>query len=150
MISVIPGDPRDPAATALLRASHALMQSLFPAEDNHYLSVDALCAPDILFFTARRDGITVGCGALALREHYGELKSMFVAPAARGTGVADALMRALEDAARGLALPRLRLETGSLLHSAHKLYARHGFTDCGPFGHYVESPSSRFMQKPLT
>lgn len=86
MIDVTQGDPRDPGATALLRASHALMQSLFPTEDNHYLSIDALCAPDIRFFTARRDGATVGCGALALRPGYGELKSMFVDPAARGSG----------------------------------------------------------------
>ncbi|HBQ35552.1 MAG TPA: GNAT family N-acetyltransferase, partial [Rhodobacteraceae bacterium] len=35
------GDPRNPQATALLQASHSLMASLFPAEDNHYLSINA-------------------------------------------------------------------------------------------------------------
>ena len=48
MAKIISGDPRDPRAEALLRQHHALMQSLFPAEANHFLSVDALCAQMIL------------------------------------------------------------------------------------------------------
>jgi len=149
-ITVTPGDPRDPAATALLHASHALMQSLFADEDNHYLSIDDLCTPDIRFFVAQRNGATIGCGALAIKPGYGELKSMFVDPAARGAGVADALIDRLETAARALELPLLRLETGDTLHAAHKLYARHGFATCGPFGDYQANASSLFMEKPLT
>ncbi|WP_172300216.1 GNAT family N-acetyltransferase [Pseudoruegeria sp. HB172150] len=148
-LTVTPGDPRDPAATALLQASHTLMQELFPPEDNHYLSIDALCGPGIRFFTATRDGRTLGCAALALRDDYGEIKSMFVAPEARGTGAADALMQALEAEARANTLPLLRLETGDSLHAAHRLYARHGFTECGPFGDYAPGGSSLFMEKPL-
>ena len=143
------GDPRDPQATALLTASHALMESLFPPEDNHYLSIDALCTPDIHFFIAREGTTTLGCGALAQRDGYGELKSMFVAEEARGKGVADALMRQLEDHARTLKLSALKLETGSLLHAAHKVYKRHGFTLCGPFCSYSENETSVFMEKQL-
>ena len=36
-LTVEPGDPRDPAASALLAQSHALMRSLFPPEDNFFL-----------------------------------------------------------------------------------------------------------------
>ena len=43
-----------PDATALLKRSHALMQSLFPPEDNFYLDIDALAAPHIAFFVAER------------------------------------------------------------------------------------------------
>ena len=150
MIYVEPGDPRSPEARALLAQSHALMESLFPPEDNFYLDVDALAAPDIRFFTARRDGAVIGTAALALKDGYGEVKSMFVAEAARGTGAADALMRAVEDAARAENLPLLRLETGNVLHAAHALYRRHGFRDCGPFGGYAAAKSSIFMEKPLT
>jgi GNAT superfamily N-acetyltransferase len=67
--------------------------------------------------------------------------------AARGKGVADALMRQIEDQARDLKLPMLKLETGNVLYAAHKLYRRHGFTDCGVFGDYVEANSSIFMEK---
>ncbi|MGR3546347.1 MAG: GNAT family N-acetyltransferase, partial [Roseovarius sp.] len=119
MIIVEAADPRHPEASALLRASHALMESLFPPEDNFFLDIGALCAPDIRFFAARSGATIIGTGALALREGYGEVKSMFVAEAARGQGAADALLRQIEDEARAHALPCLRLETGNLLHAAH-------------------------------
>ena len=150
MIIVERGDPHHPQATALLRQSHALMASLFPPEDNFYLDIDDLVADNIIFFTARQGDTIVGTAALKNAGAYGEVKSMYVAEAARGTGTADALMRALEDEARSAKLPILKLETGNVLHAAHKLYRRHGFTDCGPFGDYVTANSSIFMEKPLT
>ena len=146
---ITPGDPRDPAATALLRASHALMQSLFDPEDNHYLEIEDLCVPSIKFLVARNGTETLGCAALSNQQSYGEIKSMFVAPAARGQGVADALMTALDKEARQLGLTTLKLETGDKLKAAHRLYHRHGFRVCGPFGAYEESPASVFMSKPL-
>ncbi|AKS44746.1 putative acetyltransferase [Octadecabacter temperatus] len=149
MIVVEAGDPFHPQAKALLEASHALMGELFPAEANHYLSLDALTADDVHFFTARRGDTIVGVGALAVKNGYGELKSMFVEEASRGQGIVDAILRQLEDHARGLDLPMLRLETGSLLHAAHKVYARHGFTKCSPFGDYEAGEFSVFMEKPL-
>ncbi|AGI66022.1 putative acetyltransferase [Octadecabacter antarcticus 307] len=149
MIAVEAGDPFDPQARALLEASHALMQSLFPAEENYFLSLEALCADDIHFFTARRGDVIVGVGAVADHGTYGELKSMFVEKASRGQGVIDAIMRQIEDHARGLGLAMLRLETGSLLHAAHNVYARHGFTICGPFGDYQDAEFSIFMEKAL-
>ncbi|WP_226782088.1 GNAT family N-acetyltransferase [Oceaniglobus trochenteri] len=146
---VEPGDPTAPGAAALLRASHALMEASFPPEENHYLSLDALKAPHIAFFIAREGSETLGTGALAQMEGYGEVKSMFTAEAARGRGVADALLRQIEDHARALGLPLLRLETGNSLLAAHRLYARHGFAPRGPFGDYTANKTSVFMEKPL-
>jgi len=142
-------DPKEPGATALLNASHALMQSLFPPEDNFFLDIEALCAPDIRFFTAMEGARCLGTGALALREGYGEVKSMFVDEAARGRGVADAILRRIEAEARREGLGLLRLETGMGLDAAHRLYARHGFAPCGPFGGYPDAASSVFMEKAL-
>lgn len=149
MIIVEPCDPHHPQATALLQASHALMESLFPSEDNHYLSIDALCEPGIHFFAARTGAEIVGTGAIAERDGYAEVKSMFVAETARGKGVADAILRQLEDQARILGIKSLKLETGNLLEAAHRLYARHGFETCGPFGDYVANETSLFMKKAL-
>jgi len=149
MLIVEQGDPHAPQATALLQASHALMERLFPPEDNHYLSIEALCAPDIRFFIARDGDRLLGCAALANKSDYGEVKSMFVSESARGKGVADALMRQLEDFARELDLPVMRLETGNLLHAAHRLYKRYGFVKCGPFGEYRANKTSVFMEKRL-
>lgn len=149
MIIVERTDPHHPDATALLKQSHALMESLFPPEDNFYLDIDDLCADHIHFFTARNGAEIQGTGALAIKEGYAEIKSMFVAEAARGTGIADAIMRQLEDTAREEGVSFLKLETGNVLHAAHRLYRRHGFTDCGVFGEYADANSSIFMEKAL-
>ncbi|UZD90473.1 GNAT family N-acetyltransferase [Cognatishimia activa] len=148
-INVTRGDPHDPEATALLQQSHALMQELFDPEDNHYLEIDALCVPEIHFFVARAYGKILGCAALANKGDYGEIKSMFVDADARGTGLADALMDQLIADAKEQNLKAMKLETGDLLKAAHRLYARHGFAECGPFGDYEESKSSIFMTKTL-
>jgi putative acetyltransferase len=149
MIVVSVTDPHDAQASALLRQSHALMQELFPPEENFYLSIDDLVADEIHFYTGRIGDRIMGTGALRVYDTYGEIKSMFVDPAARGKGVADAILRQIEDQARILHLPMLKLETGKILHAAQKLYARHGFTPCGPFGDYPAIASSVFMEKRL-
>lgn len=150
MLIVEPGDPRAPDAEVLLRSSHALMLELFPAEDNYALDIDALTAPDIRFFIAREGKALLGTGALALRADYGEVKSMFTAPEARGKGVAAALLRQIEDEARANGLTALKLETGEALGAAIRLYERHGFTRCGIFGEYAPNETSVYMHKPLT
>ena len=149
MILIEPADPRSPGPRALLQSSHALMQDLYPPEDNYALDVEELCAPHIHFFAASEKGETLGTGALAVFDGYGEVKSMFTAPAARGKGVAAALLRQIEDQARQLKLPYLRLETGDELAEAVRLYERHDFRRRGIFGSYAPNASSVFMEKPL-
>ncbi|KQB96171.1 acetyltransferase [Loktanella sp. 1ANDIMAR09] len=149
MIIVARTDPHHPQATALLKQSHALMQSLFPPEDNFYLDIDDLVAPHIHFYTARIGEDILGTGALMIKPDYGEVKSMFVAEATRGKGIAAALLRQIEDTARDEGLTMLKLETGNVLHAAHRLYARHGFRQCGVFGDYIDAKSSVFMEKAL-
>jgi len=142
-------DPKHPEIISLLQQSHALMLSLYSAEENHFLSVDALCAPHIRFFGARLDGRFVGCGALALMDGYGELKSMFTDPSARGQGVAKSILAAIEREAQLHGLDRIALETGWLLKEAVALYLRLGFRECGPFGDYPDKLASLFMVKDL-
>lgn len=149
MIIIEPADPRDTGPTELLKASHALMRATFPPEENYFLEIDALCSAGIRFFAARDDAQTLGVGALALRDGYGEVKSMFTAPAARGKGIAAALLGKIEQAARQEDLPLLRLETGDPLGAAIRLYQRFGFVRCGHFGDYVPNTSSVFMEKTL-
>lgn len=149
MIIIEPGSPKSADAIKLLEESHALMEAMFPSEDNHYLSMDELTKPGIHFFVARKGGAMVGTGALAEKPGYGEIKSMYVAEKARRFGVADAMMRQLEDHARTLGLPVLRLETGNKLNSALRLYARHGFELCEAFGEYEPNSTSLFMEKSL-
>lgn len=149
MLIIEPAAPTEPPVAALLAASHALMRDLFPPEDNHFLSLDALMAPHIHFYAARDGATVLGTGALAAMAGYGEVKSMFVAPEARGRGVARALLRQIEDQARALHLPLLRLETGDTLTAAHRLYRSFGFHDRGPFGDYSANQTNVFMEKKL-
>lgn len=125
------------------------MESLFPPEDNHYLSVDALRVPEIRFFVAEDGEDVLGTIALARKEGYGEVKSMFVDPSARGRGVARALLRHVESVAREMGVPVLRLETGNLLEAAIALYTAQGFRPCGAFGDYAVNGTSVFMEKAL-
>jgi GNAT superfamily N-acetyltransferase len=73
-------------------------------------------------------GAAVACGGVKrIGETTGEIKRMFVAPEARGRGVARALLAALEDAARALGYERIRLDTGAKQPHARALYASAGY-----------------------
>ena len=149
MLIVEPADPRSEGPRALLDASHALMRASFPPEENYFLDIDALCCEGIHFYAARDGAGILGTAALAVRPDYGEVKSMFTAPQARGRGVGAALLRQIEDQARALGLPVLRLETAEALDAAMRLYARHGFVRRGIFGDYRPNTTSIYMEKPL-
>ena len=148
-IEVRTADPKSTEGTALLTASHAFLASLYPPEHMFALSIDELCDPSITFWIAWDGAEPLGCVALARKEGYAEVKSMFVDPAKRGCGTGEALVTALIAAAQEEGLAVLRLETGDDLYPAHRLYRRLGFKDCGPFGDYVEGPHSVFMEKRL-
>jgi len=61
--------------------------------------------------------------------------------------VGSALLRHIMAEARAAGMGRLSLETGSWPYflPARALYARRGFVECGPFGHYRDDPNSVFM-----
>lgn len=94
---------------------------------------DDLVAPTGLFVLARAAGRVVGCGGIRFVDaHVGELTRVFVVRPARGTGLAGALVRHLEGAARGAGLAILRLDTRSDLVEARGLYARLGYEEIDP------------------
>jgi ribosomal protein S18 acetylase RimI-like enzyme len=63
-----------------------------------------------------------------------ELISMWVSPAARGRGVGDRLVRAVEEWARQAGAGLLRLAVTEGNDSAITLYRRCGFADTGELG----------------
>jgi putative acetyltransferase len=123
--------------------------SRYAPEHSFALNPNQLAEPHVSFFIADRNGEALGCAALSNKGTYGEIKSMFVHPDARGSGTGAALMQTLEDEARTQGLTLMQLETGNDLYDAHRLYQRHGFAVCGPFGDYAEGPHSVFMEKRL-
>lgn len=126
----------------------------YPPEQRHGLALDAIFQPHIRFFVARADGAAVGCGGVALFDDLAEVKRMYVRPAVRGRGVAEALLARIEAVTRDAGLERLCLETGDRQLAAMRLYARVGFSTCGAFGDYLAMPphavaASVFFEKRL-
>ncbi|MEZ5215537.1 MAG: GNAT family N-acetyltransferase [Ilumatobacteraceae bacterium] len=137
---------------ALLEAHLADMRATSPPESVHALDPAALAAPDITFWTARRDGRLLGCAALRrLAPDHGEVKSMRTSPAARRSGIGRVLLLTVIEEAVRRRYAHVSLETGSqdFFEPARRLYAAHGFVECGPFGSYVEDRNSVFMTRAL-
>jgi putative acetyltransferase len=146
-------DPLRPDVVALLAEHLADMRATSPPESVHALEPEALARPGVAFWTVREAGTPIGCGALApLGEDSGEVKSMRTATAARGRGVATVLLAAILDEARRRGYRELRLETGSqpFFAPARRLYERHGFRPCPPFGPYREDPHSAYFALALS
>lgn len=146
--------PDQPEVRALLARLDAYCASLYPAESNHLLDIDALMQGDVLFLVARDvDGSAVGCAALVNRweegEGYGEIKRMFVDEARRGLGTGRKLLEHIGMFAAMSGLRVLKLETGIHQPEAIALYERGGFVRCAPFGDYRPDPLSVFMERRL-
>ncbi len=96
------------------------------------------------------NGIPAGMvGATAPSEGESELLSMWVAPAVRGKGVADALVEAVVDWARRQGAARLALDVREANAHAIALYGRHGFQDVGPAPTSAGAPPERRMSRSL-
>jgi len=142
----------DPRVINLLTVHVTRARAETAPGSSHALDLSGLKMPEVWFFTAWEDDILLGCSAVkSFLPGHGEIKSMHTAEAHRGRGVGDALVRHVIDAARAMGLTRLSLETGSWPYfaPAHRLYERHGFRDCPPFGDYVKDPNSRFMSREI-
>lgn len=83
-----------------------------------------------VFLIARLNGRSVGCGAMKpFDATTGEIKRMWVAPDARGLGIARRLLAALEDHARQAGMRRVVLDTNRSLPEAQALYRKAGYHD---------------------
>ncbi|MCB8837523.1 helix-turn-helix domain-containing GNAT family N-acetyltransferase [Aurantimonas sp. VKM B-3413] len=90
--------------------------------------------PRGVFLLAISDGLPIGCvGLKGSGGETAEIKRLWVAPSARGLGLARRLMEASEDAARGLGIRILRLDTNSALPEALQLYQKTGWTEIDRF-----------------
>jgi GNAT superfamily N-acetyltransferase len=84
--------------------------------------------PHGAFLVARIDGDPVGCGAVRRwAETQAEIKRMWVDPAARGQGVGQRLLTALEETAGAMGCHVVRLDTSAHLSEAIALYRRSGY-----------------------
>jgi putative acetyltransferase len=141
--------PTTPDALRLLQARDAESNALYPPESQFHIPIDAHSTNDVIFLVARDEGIAIGCGALQLHDLYAELKSIYVAPGARGRKLGSDIVRALETVAADLGIDDLKLETGVHSPAAIATYERLGYRRRGRFGDYPDEPLSVFMEKRL-
>ena len=143
-------DPAVAEVQALVAASDAFYDGLYPQESSHLEALDDLNKPNVLFFGCRVDANLVASGAAKLMDDdgdYAEIKRVFVLDAYRGQGLSARIMNYLESELQRRGVRLLRLETGVLQPEALGLYRKLGYRERGPFGAYEADPLSVFMEK---
>lgn len=154
LLAIASEDFDSPDATALRAAQRTELDARYGRDTEPGAKPTAA---DVTAFLVARSpaGEPLACGGLRRLEGpdteglHVEIKRMYVVPAARGTGVATALLRALEDVAESLGLTHLALETGTAQPEAIRFYEREGYRRIPAFGHYVGSPVSLCFRRDL-
>jgi putative acetyltransferase len=144
-ITVARADLTADVSRGLIAALNAELAAMYSEPGaNHFALDPAEVAPGRgTFLVVHRAGVAMGCGALRLLDaQTAELKRMYVAPLARGTGLGRRLVAALEAEARALGVRRLVLETGTRQEAALALYRKLGFAPIPLYGEYCLSPET--------
>jgi GNAT superfamily N-acetyltransferase len=124
-------DPADGPGSALLDAVIAELEELYGPlviGGTPSATPQDMGPPGGRFLVVYRSGRAIACGGVKrLDDGVGEIKRMYVVPDERSRGVARALLVALEDAARDLGYPVVRLDTGARQPHAAALYESAGY-----------------------
>jgi GNAT superfamily N-acetyltransferase len=121
------------AGGRLLAEFVATIERLYPGWDASQpptSTPDDLAPPGGIFLVLYLDGEAVACGGLKrLDPEAGEIKRLYVAPAARGRGLSRRLLDALEGAAAELGYRIVRLDTGEKQPEARALFRSSGYQE---------------------
>ncbi len=113
--------------------------------------------PGGAFFVGYLDDVPVASGAWRLRsdvvvdgsDRTAEIKRMYVAPGARGRGLARAMLAHIETTARAAGAEVAILETGLAQPEAMALYESSGYTAIPGFGYYKDAALARCFARRL-
>lgn len=149
-IGIAAADPAGRAAADCLTAYYAELAQRFDGGFNPGPPGDPgeLRPPRGIFLIADCDTRPVGCVALRTdAPGVGEVKRLWIAPEARGLGLATRLMAAVQDHARAMGFHTLRLDTNGALTEAVALYRRAGWTE---IPRYNDNPyAQHWFERPL-
>jgi GNAT superfamily N-acetyltransferase len=119
-------------AQAAMTAYFAELAERFPTgfDATGYLDPDDYNPPRGRFFVAMSGDEAVACGGLVwIDDSVAEIKRMWVAPAARGRGLATRLLAFLERTAANSGRLTVRLDTNPVLTPAIAMYRKNGYRD---------------------
>jgi GNAT superfamily N-acetyltransferase len=145
----------DPVAVELIEQVQQEYVLRYGGRDAAVVDPDEFAAPHGLFLVAEVDGQPAGCGGWRVHgsgasgDTVVELKRMYVAPGFRRSGVARALLAALEATAAQAGHQEVVLNSGGRQPEALALYARTGYTPVPGYGVYAQSPEAVFLGKSL-
>ncbi|WP_114285734.1 bifunctional helix-turn-helix transcriptional regulator/GNAT family N-acetyltransferase [Candidatus Halocynthiibacter alkanivorans] len=110
------------------------LNSGFDLENSGDPELSQMQHPHGTFVVAKLGDMPLGCvGIKGNGTSVAEVKRMWIAPAARGLGLARRLMVTAEDAARALSITTLRLDTNRILFEAVSLYQNMGWLEIDRF-----------------
>lgn len=142
----------DPDAILLRAAQSDEIAAMYGGEESfeHRARSEEIAASSIVAAFLSYDGL-VPVGHIALRRLGDdvEIKRMYVAPSHRGTGIADELLAAVEEAAQKAGADRIVLHTGNRQQAALTFYARHGYTSIPVYPPYEAVRYSLCFEKVL-
>ena len=102
--------------------------------DHEMADIQRFMPPDGRLLLASDDSGMIGC-ACARTIHAGlaEIKRVYVRPSGRGSGTGRALIQRILVELRDAGYTSVRLETGTFMPAAQKLYRSLGFKDIAPY-----------------
>jgi GNAT superfamily N-acetyltransferase len=121
----------EPPGRELLLELNELLNAQYPGRVRKPGSVttpDEMGPPGGVFLVGYEGERAVAVGGVRrLSDGIGEIKRMYVVPAARSRGVGRALLVALEEACRELGYDRVRLDAGPAQEHSKSLFERTGY-----------------------
>jgi GNAT superfamily N-acetyltransferase len=138
-----------PAARTLVAAAQADLAARYGSGDETAVEAIEFDPPEGAFLVAFLGGEPVACAGWRTLSHFSdagiaedvaEVKRMYAVPSVRGTGVATALLTAVEDSARSRGMRRMVLETGALQPEAIRFYTKSGYEQITNYGYYKDEP----------
>jgi GNAT superfamily N-acetyltransferase len=139
-----------PDAVALIEELQQEYVIRYGGTDGTRVHPSEFAPPLGLFLIGYRAGVPVVCGGWRAHEDgVVEIKRMYVAPSARGSGLARAMLAELELTAKQAGNRQIVLETGRKQPEALALYRSSGFVEVPRFGFYADAELAVHLGKSL-
>ena len=129
-----------PALSEDLPAIFAIENTSFTCPWSEESFREAFEAENIAIFAAERDGVLVGFSCMLMIGEEAEILNIASSPAARRSGVGQALLSRMIEEAAAQGVSVIYLEVRDSNAAARSLYRKNGFAEIGIRRHYYIKP----------